>query len=71
VDRGEALGRAAPSSGGFLRWLLLQFLVLGLCFFQDGHVGIGVPPQREEILISSLGFGGIALHASRQPNIGG
>jgi hypothetical protein len=29
---------------------------------EDGDLGIGVLPQREEILIGRLGFGGVALH---------
>jgi hypothetical protein len=41
---------------------LLQPRVLRLGFFQDGNVGVGVFPEREEILIRRLGFGGVALH---------
>ena len=29
---------------------------------EDGNVGVGVFPEREEILIGRLGFGGVALH---------
>ena len=31
------------------QWLL-QFCALGLGFFQDGDVGVGVFPEREEVL---------------------
>jgi hypothetical protein len=41
--------------------LLLQFRVLGLGLLQDGDVGVGVFPKREEILISRTRFGCIAL----------
>ena len=40
----------------------LQFRVLGFGLLQDGDVGVGVFPEREEILIGRLGFGGVALH---------
>ena len=38
-----------PEPGGRLS----QFRVLSLGFFQDGNVGIGVFPDREEILVGS------------------
>jgi hypothetical protein len=38
-----------------------QFRVLGLGLLKDGDVGVGVFPEREEILISGAGFGGVAL----------
>src|ERR1700730_65735 len=40
---------------------LLQLRVLRFGFLQDGDVGGGVFPQREEILIRSAGLGGVAL----------
>src|SRR5215470_9680372 len=39
---------------------LLQFRVLGLGLLQDGDVGVGVFPQRQEILIRGAGFRRIA-----------
>ena len=39
----------------------MQFRVLCFGFLQDGNVGVGVFPQREEILIRGAGFGGVAL----------
>src|ERR1700689_4123137 len=36
---------------------LLQLGVLRLGFLQDGDVGVGVFPEREEVLICSAGFG--------------
>jgi hypothetical protein len=36
--------------------------VLGFALLQDGNVGVGIFPQREEILIGRLGLGGVALH---------
>jgi hypothetical protein len=41
---------------------LLQFRVLGFGLFQDGDVGVGVFPEREEILIGGTGFSEVALH---------
>src|SRR5271169_1156351 len=41
---------------------LLQLRVFCLGFFQDWDVGVGVFPEREEILIGGFGFGGVALH---------
>src|ERR1022692_444280 len=43
------------------RKALLQLRVLCLGLLQDGYVGVGVFPEREEILICRLGFGGVAL----------
>ena len=40
---------------------LLQLRVLRLSLFQDGDVGVGVFPQREEILIRGVGLRRIAL----------
>jgi hypothetical protein len=37
----------------------LQRCVFRLCSDEDRNVGVGIFPQREEILI---GFGGVALH---------
>ncbi len=42
---------------------LLQLRVLRLSFFQDGDVGVGVFPEREEILISGPGFDSVALQS--------
>src|ERR1700687_3424871 len=39
---------------------LLQLRVLRLGFLQDGDVGVGVFPERQEILVSGLCFGGFA-----------
>jgi hypothetical protein len=41
-------------SGGAILKALLQLRVLGFGFLQDGDVGIGVFPEREEILIGAL-----------------
>jgi hypothetical protein len=43
----------------------LQLRVLRLGFLQDGDVGVGVFPEREEILIGSLGFGGVSREGIR------
>jgi hypothetical protein len=40
---------------------LLQLRVLRLGFFQDGNIGIGVFPQRQEVLVGSACFGRVAL----------
>ena len=40
---------------------LLQFRVFGLGLLQDGDVGVGVFPEREEILICGLRFSRVAL----------
>jgi len=40
---------------------LFQLCVLRLGFLQDGDVGVGVFPERKEILIRGPGFGGVAL----------
>jgi hypothetical protein len=39
----------------------LQLRVLGFGSFKDGNVGVGIFPEREEILIRGSGFGGVAL----------
>src|SRR4029077_4761171 len=44
---------------------LLQLGVFGLRFFEDGNIGVGVLPEDEEILVGSLGFGGITGHLIR------
>jgi hypothetical protein len=54
------LGRARRPSPHVLT--LLQLGVLGFGFFQDGDVGIGVFPQREEILIGGSGFRRVSGH---------
>ena len=42
-----------PCSGDELKYhLLLQLRVLRFGFLQDGNVGVGVFPQREEVLVS-------------------
>jgi hypothetical protein len=43
------------------QWLL-QLRVLRFRSDEDGNVRVGVLPECEEILISGLGFGGVALH---------
>jgi hypothetical protein len=40
----------------------LQLCILHLRLLQDGDVRFSVFPEREEILIGLLGFGGVALH---------
>src|ERR1700680_4809874 len=45
--RGSARGRRARSR-------LLQLLVLRLGFFQDGNVGVGVFPEREDVVPAAL-----------------
>jgi hypothetical protein len=39
---------------------LLQLRVLRLGFLQDGDVGVGVFPEGQKILVSGLGFRGVA-----------
>src|SRR5882724_313487 len=34
--------------------------VLGFGLLQDGDVGVGVFPEREEVLVGGAGFGGVA-----------
>jgi hypothetical protein len=41
---------------------LLQLRVLSFSLLQDGDVGVGVFPEREEILVRRLGLGRVALH---------
>ena len=40
---------------------LLQLRVLRLSLFQNGDVGVGVFPEREEVLIGGLCLGGVTL----------
>ena len=42
---------------------LLQFGVLGLGLLEDGDLRIGIFPDRQEILVRSSAFGGIALES--------
>jgi hypothetical protein len=41
---------------------LLQLRVFGFGLLEDEDVGVGVFPEREEILISRLGLRAVALH---------
>jgi hypothetical protein len=41
---------------------LLQLCVFGLGCDQDGDAGVGIFPQREEILVRGAGFGRVALY---------
>jgi hypothetical protein len=41
--------------------MLLQLGVLGFRSDEDGNFGVGVFPEREEILIRASGFGGVTL----------
>jgi hypothetical protein len=41
-------------------WRTIPVFALGL--LEDWNVGVSVFPEREEILIRSLGLGGVALH---------
>jgi hypothetical protein len=45
-----------------IRQRSLQLRVLGFGLLQDGDVGVGAFPQREEILIGGASFGRVALH---------
>jgi hypothetical protein len=47
-------------SGAKVRSLQLGIIHLGL--LQNGNVRVGVFPEREEIIVGSLRFGGVALH---------
>src|ERR1700751_1553176 len=40
----------------------LQLRVLSLGCDENGNVGVGVFPERAEILVGCLGFGGVAPH---------
>jgi hypothetical protein len=40
---------------------LFQLCVFRLGILQDGDVGVGVFPEREEILIGGAGFGRVTL----------
>ena len=46
----------------------MQLRVLGLGFFQDGDVGVGVFPQREKIFVGGKGAnaGDIGIRALRR-----
>ena len=46
---------------------LLQPRVFRLGLLQDGDVGVGVFPEREEILIGGFGFGSVALKTGLKP----
>src|ERR1035437_8882167 len=50
----------ASDEEGFSQLLQLRVFRLGL--LQDGHVGIGIFPESEEILICDTCFGRVALH---------
>jgi hypothetical protein len=39
-----------------------SFTYSAFSFLQDGDVGVGVFPEREKVLVSSLCFGGVACH---------
>src|ERR1700686_625864 len=54
------LGSARVRAEG-ARARLLHFLVLRLGLLQDGAVGVGVFPEREEILIRGTGLGSVVL----------
>ena len=41
----------------------MQLRVFGFGLLQDGDVGVGVFPEGEEVLVCSVGFGGIALES--------
>src|SRR5436309_12794274 len=56
------LQRTLRSTGPRKDAELLQLPVLYLGFLQDGDVGVGVFPEREEILVRALRFGGVACH---------
>ena len=73
VRKGGANGEERPCGGKFMRrrsswkrgserWGLFQLCVLRLGFLQDGNVGVGVFPEREEILIGGSGLDRVALH---------
>ena len=46
----------------YLKSESLQLRVLSLSSDEDGNVGVGVFPEREEFLIGGLGLSGVALH---------
>src|SRR5580658_4692911 len=50
---------------------LVQLCILRLCPHQKSCVGVGVLPDRKELLIGSLGLGGIARQGigPRQPEV--
>ena len=51
LERKEGRSRDTPWNA------VLQLCVLRLGFLQDGDVGVGVFPEREEILIGGASFG--------------
>ena len=57
----EELGMTRLVAGS----LLFQAGVFGTGFFQDGDVGVGILPEREEILISDAALGGVAFERIR------
>jgi hypothetical protein len=59
----STIGKQQTTKKDFFQ--LLQLRVLRLGFLQDGDVGVGVFPEREEILIGSLGFGGVSREGIR------
>ena len=70
----QALGRDSRNNHGLIHGdclvaRLLQLGVFRLGFLQNGDVGIGVFPQREEILIRGAGFDGVALHGIRSSDL--
>ena len=54
--------RAAPHTAPEVHRELLQLAVFGLGLLQDGDVGVGVFPAREEVLILSFCFAAVAFH---------
>jgi hypothetical protein len=63
-------GITSQCDGGIVEYLsafkdlaleLLYLCVFRLGLLQDGDVGVGVFPEREEILIGGAGFGCVAL----------
>ncbi len=56
-------GLLVPAPGLTGNDLLPQFCVFGFDGNEDGDVGVGVLPQCEEIIVCSVGFGGVACNA--------
>jgi len=56
------VGRAETKVNAALQQGLLQLRVLGFGLLQDWDVGVGVFPEREEILVGGECLGGIACH---------
>jgi hypothetical protein len=70
AETGKVLGAKLPVTRAnraltrFVRAIhqeLLQLRVLRLCSNEDRNIRVCVLPQREEILVGRLGFGGVAL----------